>query len=62
MKNLYQVLVVGNQKAIAGFVLAGLAVVVSKVGFSLDMTLEQVVEAVVSAVVVAGGVWFKANK
>mgnify|MGYP000917475002 CR=1 FL=1 len=61
MKELYGLIVVGNQKAIVGFVLAFATVWLSKVGLSLDMTVGQVLEAGVSAVVVAGGVWFKRN-
>lgn len=59
---IYKSLVVGNQKAIVGFVLAAGAVLVSKVGLSLDVTIGQALEAGVSALVVSVGVWLKVNR
>lgn len=64
MKNLYNLVVVGNQKAIVGLVLAligGIGLQVGGVNV-LDATVREVVNAGVLAVVTAGGVWVKANK
>jgi len=64
MSKLYSLLVKGNQKAIIGFVIAavaGLAIQVNGVNL-VDATVGEVIESVVSAAVIAGGVWFKANK
>lgn len=62
LKAIYNVIVVGNQKAIVGFILAVITVLISKVGLDLDMTIRQVVEALASGLIVSLGVWVKANK
>lgn len=59
---LYDKFVVGNQKAIVGFVLAAVATFVASQGWTLDTTIGEVVESVVSGVIVGGSVWFKSNK
>lgn len=62
MKNIYDTIVVGNQKAIVAFVLPLVGTYIALVGLSLDMTIGQAVQVLVTAVVASGGVWFKKNK
>lgn len=62
MKNLYNLIVVGNQKAITGFVLSAAAVWLAVVGISLDMTVGEALTILVAGVINAAGVWFKSNK
>jgi hypothetical protein len=58
LRSLYHTIVVGNQKALVGFILTFIATL----GVTGDMTVAQVIESAVSAVVVAGGVWLKSNR
>lgn len=62
MKNIYNLIVVGNQKAITSFVLAGAAVWLTAVGVSLEMTVGEALTILVAGVINAAGVWLKANK
>lgn len=62
MKNIYNLIVVGNQKAITGFVLAGAAVWLTAVGISLEMTVGEALTILVAGVINGVGVWLKANK
>ena len=64
MKNLYNVIVAGNQKAIVGLVIAligGLGLQVGGVNI-LDVSVRELVNAVVLAVITSAGVWLKANR
>lgn len=62
INKLYQLVVVGNQKAIVAFVLSGAAVYLAVVGVSLDMTVGEALTVLVTGAVNAGGVWLKANR
>ena len=62
MHRLYNFLVVGNQKAIVAFVLAGAAVHFATVGVSLDMTVGEATTVLVTGAINAAGVWLKANR
>lgn len=62
LKAAYFHLVVGNQKAIAGFVLTVAVGVFSRVGIHGDMSVAEAIRTLTEAAIVSGGVWFKANK
>lgn len=62
MKNLYNLIVVGNQKAITAFVLSAAAVWLAVVGISLEMTVGEALTVLVAGAINAAGVWLKANK
>lgn len=63
LKNIFQLIVKGNQKAIVGFVLAAVAGLGLQVGGTnlLDATVGEVVSSVATGAITAAGVWFKAN-
>ena len=63
-RNLYDFVVVGNQKAIVAFVLTlvgGLGLSVGGVNI-LDVTVGELVGSTITAAVATAGVWLKANK
>jgi len=62
MKNLYQLLVVGNQKAIVGFVVSAVLSAFAVVGISGDMTVRDALAVSLTAVLTALSVYFKSNK
>lgn len=62
MKNLYNLIVAGNQKAITGFVLSAAAVWLAVAGISLEMTVGEALTVLTAGVINGVGVWFKANK
>ena len=62
IKQLYSIIVVGNQKAIVGFVVAFLGTYLAVVGVSLDMTVGEALTSLCNGTITAIGVWFKANK
>lgn len=63
-RNMYNFIVVGNQKAIAAFVvtlIGGLGLSVGGTNL-IDVTIGELISSVVTAVVATGAVWLKANK
>lgn len=63
MDALYQQVVAGKQKAIAGFVVTFLATYVAQYGFNIQtLTLGQVVEQLVYAMIGYGSVYLKKNQ
>lgn len=63
VKNVFQLVVKGNEKAIVGFLLAAVAGLGLQVGGTnlLDATVGEVVSSVATGAITAAGVWFKAN-
>lgn len=61
--NLYNLLVVGNQKALVGFAApVVLGVLASLFGITKDMTVGDAVQLTLAGVVTGVSVWFKKNK
>jgi hypothetical protein len=62
MKNLYQLLVVGNQKAIVGFVVSAILSAVAVFGINGDMTVREALAVSLTGLLTALSVYFKSNK
>lgn len=61
MKKLINTLVVGNEKALVGFIVPGLLGLLLLGGVTGDMTVEEALTTLVTALLTAAGVWSKAN-
>jgi hypothetical protein len=62
MKTLYQILIHGNEKAVAGFLASGALSLLSIFSITGDMTVEQALTAFATAAVTAVSVYLKANR
>jgi len=62
MKNLYELLVAGKEKAIVGFAVSGLITLLAMLNISGDMTVEQALTVIVTAVLTGASVYVKRNK
>lgn len=62
IQTIYRLVVVGNQKAIVGFVVTFILTFLAQFNISAEMTMNQALESLVYAVIGAAGVWLKANK
>lgn len=62
MKYLYELLVVGNQKALVGFAVSAILSAFAVVGVSGDMTVRDALAVVLTGLLTALSVYFKSNK
>jgi len=62
MKKLYELLVVGNEKALVGFVVSGILSAFAVVGINGDMTVRDALAVALTALLTALSVYFKSNK
>lgn len=62
MKDLYELLIVGKEKAIVGFAVSGLLTLLAMLNISGDMTVEQALTVLATAVLTGISVYAKRNK
>ena len=62
MKQLYQLLVLGNQKAVTGFLVSGALSAFALIGISGDMTVRDALAVGFTALLTGLSVFYKANK
>lgn len=60
--NLYELVVVGKEKAVVAFIVGAVGSFVARHGLTLDMTLKDVLESACYGLIGHGSVYFTRNK